>query len=395
MDLNEWISEICNDNWHCIVKRLSANDTLANRSHQAGPYLPRTTILELVPSLNVSRKNPDKKDFPAFIDSHEETKAVRLIWYNGKIVGDGTRNETRLTGWGGANSPILDPDSTGAVCIFAFPRKEGSDSDCVRIWLASSLEEEEIIEGVVGEIEPGRYFELIDGQLLDKTLRATTCFLQRSQIPAVWLTEFPSGFEIVNFVINRLGKSGGNADELLMKRRDCEFEVFQSVEREFVIPRIAGGFKSVESFLEVAGSVMNRRKSRTGRSLELHLKAIFDDAGLQYSHGQKSEGNKKPDFIFPGTEKYRDKNATQADLRMLGVKTTLKDRWRQILNEADRIPRKHLFTLQQGVSLNQFEEMKKEGITLVVPAAIRKSYEKSIRPELMTLTQFMDEVKLL
>ena len=37
-------------------------------------------------------------------------------------------------------------------------------------------------------------------------------------------------------------------------------------------------------------------------------------------------------------------------LTMLASKTTCKDRWRQILNEADRIKIKHLFTLQQGIS---------------------------------------------
>lgn len=52
---------------------------------------------------------------------------------------------------------------------------------------------------------------------------------------------------------------------------------------------------------------------------------------------------------------------------MLGAKTTCKDRWCQVLNEADRIPNKHLFTLQRGVTRNQLQEMKDEHLTLVVP----------------------------
>ena len=35
-----------------------------------------------------------------------------------------------------------------------------------------------------------------------------------------------------------------------------------------------------------------------------------------------------------------------------------KDRWRQVLNEADCIETKYLFTLQQGISKNQLREMK-------------------------------------
>ncbi len=39
---------------------------------------------------------------------------------------------------------------------------------------------------------------------------------------------------------------------------------------------------------------------------------------------------------------------------MLATKARCKDRWCQILNEADRIERKHLLTLRQGVSESQF-----------------------------------------
>lgn len=46
---------------------------------------------------------------------------------------------------------------------------------------------------------------------------------------------------------------------------------------------------------------------------------------------------------------------------MLAVKTTCKDRWRQILNEADKIHQVHLFTLQEGVSLAQYREMRGVG----------------------------------
>ena len=37
---------------------------------------------------------------------------------------------------------------------------------------------------------------------------------------------------------------------------------------------------------------------------------------------------------------------------MLAVKTTCKDRWRQILNEADKIHQVHLFTLREFLWLN-------------------------------------------
>lgn len=79
---------------------------------------------------------------------------------------------------------------------------------------------------------------------------------------------------------------------------------------------------------------------------------------------------------------------------MLAAKTTCKDRWRQILNEANRISPKHLVTLQQGVSENQFNEMIAAGVTLVVPEALHESYPKAIRPKLLTLDRYIRETKI-
>jgi len=78
---------------------------------------------------------------------------------------------------------------------------------------------------------------------------------------------------------------------------------------------------------------------------------------------------------------------------MLAVKTTCKDRWRQILNEADKIPRKHLLTLQEGVSENQFDEMTQANVMLVVPEPLIIKFPENVRPKLLTLERFIDMVR--
>jgi hypothetical protein len=80
---------------------------------------------------------------------------------------------------------------------------------------------------------------------------------------------------------------------------------------------------------------------------------------------------------------------------MLAVKTTCKDRWRQILNEASRIPRKHLLTLQEGVSEGQYAEMEEAQVVLVVPAPLHDKYPRSVRSRLLTLQDFVDHVRAL
>jgi hypothetical protein len=184
-------------------------------------------------------------------------------------------------------------------------------------------------------------------------------------------------------------------DERLMRRRDCEFSIFRSLEEDVVMPRVKEGFATVDLFVDFANSVTNRRKSRAGSSLELHAKAIFEEEVLQYSHNKISEGAKRPDFLFPSVRAYRDGAFPAEKLQMLAVKTTCKDRWRQILNEADRIPKKHLLTLQRGVSLAQFSEMQAAGVSLVVPKQLHDSYENSIRGQLLSLEQFISTAKAL
>ena len=76
----------------------------------------------------------------------------------------------------------------------------------------------------------------------------------------------------------------------------------------------------------------------------------------------------------------------------MGAKTTCKDRWRQVLNEANRIDTKFLFTLQQGISKNQLKEMKHEHLILVVPQAYKKFFDKEYQDEIYTLSSFINFV---
>jgi type II restriction enzyme len=168
----------------------------------------------------------------------------------------------------------------------------------------------------------------------------------------------------------------------------AEFELFKVIENDRYRTRIETPFESVEELIEVANTILNRRKSRAGKSLEHHLSEIFRYFEILFSTQVVTEDNKKPDFVFPNIESYYDSKFDESKLTMLAAKTTCKDRWRQILNEADRIKIKHLFTLQQGISKNQIEEMTKYNVCLVVPKQHLDSYPTSSRSVIMTLEDF-------
>ncbi len=396
VDLATWMDNYSSKGWYWYVKRLSGNDTLLNRTHQAGPYIPGQVADELAPSVRRSTLLNPRKWFRVSIDSHLLEENVSAIWYNNRIIRDGTRDECRITNWGGSSSPVLDPDSTGSIFILAFHKTGNQDADEVRVWLCTDLEQEDLVENRIGPVEPGARIFIVHSSTgvlpqisYGRSQKPTSCHLSTAEIPPAWLDTFPSAIEIAQKAISLRPARGRSADDRLMQRKSCEYDVFRSVEEQHVLPQIRQGFSSVEEFLELASSIANRRKSRAGKSLEFQTKAVFDEEHVRYSHGEVSELNKKPDFLFPSARVYHNSAKGAKNLYMLAVKTTCKDRWRQILNEADKIPVKHLLTVQEGISENQFREMRAADVILVVPRSLHSQYIPAIRPQLLTLEDFI------
>jgi len=78
---------------------------------------------------------------------------------------------------------------------------------------------------------------------------------------------------------------------------------------------------------------------------------------------------------------------------MLAVKRTCRDRWRQVLTEADRIDQKHLFTFQPGISEHQTAEMYGAGVRLVLPQSLFSSFTDRQIPYLINLGDFIEYVR--
>ena len=78
---------------------------------------------------------------------------------------------------------------------------------------------------------------------------------------------------------------------------------------------------------------------------------------------------------------------------MLGAKSTLKDRWRQVLSEAERIEHKHLLTLEPGISENQTDEMRAKHLQLVIPRALHSTYRLTQQAWLISVADFIPVVR--
>ena len=398
-DFARWMTEFARSDRVWYAKRLSGNDTLANGTHQAGPYIPRDFLNSRFPSLYQPEEPNPEVWFELFVDSHSVRRTVRAVWYNNSLRG-GTRNESRLTNFGGASSPLLDPENTGALAIFAFKRVHDADSTDCRVWICRDQTEAERAEDLIGPVDPAHSViwspEL--GTASERAEAPIRCWLQPHEIPPGWIESFPSGAEILEKAVALSPKHRDlDPDARLLARRECEYQVFRSIEEAVELPGIRTGFDTIDQFVTRAQSVLQRRKVRAGRSLELHVRQILREEQLSedhhFSYGAESEPRRRPDFLFPSQADYRDPDFPATRLRMLAVKTTCKDRWRQVLNEAARIPIKHLLTLQEGVSENQFREMTESGVRLVVPKRLVKRFPPGVRTELTTLDGFLEDVR--
>jgi hypothetical protein len=259
-----------------------------------------------------------------------------------------------------------------------------------------------LIEDRIGPVDPGQFVDNRSpmwGPDLFSQREQGSCWLGRDKLPTDWLIKFPAASEIVRKVVEMRPCARHTPDQRLLRRRECEYELFRSLEEAIELPAVSSGFNSIEAFVDRAQSILQRRKARSGRSLELHLREIFLEErlieGRHFSHQPISENTKKPDYLFPSEAAYRDPSFPAERLRMLAVKTTCKDRWRQILNEADRVGTKHLLTLQEGVSPNQFAEMQSAKVRLVVPEKIKNAYPESMRSEIQSVEDFITDIRAL
>jgi hypothetical protein len=212
---------------------------------------------------------------------------------------------------------------------------------------------------------------------------------------------FPSTREFSDFSRRHAPPTNAldDPDEALLNWLETEERLFRAHEARLVGERVRTGFlrsegeADVDAFVRYSLTVHNRRKSRAGNAFENHVEEILHIWGLRYERGARTEGRSKPDFLLPGRAEYLDLSFPVERLVVLGAKTTCKDRWRQVLDEAMRVSEKHLLTIEAGISQDQTSTMRDRRLQLVVPHAIHATYAPVQRKWLWTLRTFLEFAK--
>lgn len=368
-----------------FCKFLSANDTGLTGGHQAGIYISKPAVPILFDEVGVKGQNKEKWVKVKWCNDFETD--TRFIYY-----GKGTRNEYRITNFG-HGFPFLRPEYTGALFVFV----QMADENYEGFVLNTEDEINQFLESF--GLSPAETNRLIDIHNITPEAKEKQ---EIDRFISDLVVDFPSSEEmsaaarmIQDTVYNHIELVKTNPDRKLLDWTDAEYRLFRALEFARYGEMITRGFDSVETFVNVANQVLNRRKSRAGKSLEHHLSALFDGNGLQYQEQAVTEGNKKPDFLFPSQAAYHNMSYPTEKLISLAAKTTCKDRWRQVINEANRLrgQSKFLCTLQQGISAAQMDEMQEEKVILVVPKPYIATYPKEKQDRIWTLSKFIDYVK--
>jgi len=363
---------------------ITGNDAGTTGSHQAGFYIPKNAAPLLFGTECKRGENKEKWVTIKWQDDIET--ASRFIYYGQK-----TRNEYRITRFG-KNFEFLQDKYVGSLIVIA-------EMD-VDYYKAFVLESEDDIESFLS------YFNLSTeqtNQIIDLTQAHDEGDMLRLAIMERIkdLQEFPMTYEMGKMaqdIYNRLNnvtpeQIRKTPDKILMSWYSAEWELFRSLEEKVYKPVYTQPFADCQSLIDFSNKILNRRKSRAGKSLEHHLSAIFSAEDLVFEEQAVTEENKKPDFLFPNSECYHNFEFPAEDLTVLGAKTTCKDRWRQVTTEADRVDEKYLFTLQPGISRNQLKEMASEKVLLVVPEDHIQTFPKEYQGSLSTLSGFINLVR--
>ena len=368
-----------------FTKFLAANDTGLTGGHQAGIYISKPSVHILFDEPGVKGQNKEKWVKVKWQDDFETD--TRFIYY-----GQGTRNEYRITNFG-KGFPFLRAEYTGALFVIT-----KIDNENYKGYVLNTEDEINEFLSAFG-LTPAETNRLIELSRTDASLREQAAI---DRFISGLTVDFPSS-DVMSSAARAISYAAvlnktitmTDPDKAILQWTDQEYKLFRALEQARYGDMVARGFSTVDDFVALANQVLNRRKSRAGKSLEHHLAAIFNENHIRFTAQAVTEGNKRPDFIFPSEEAYHDFSFPVSKLTSLAAKTTCKDRWRQILNEADRLRdgRKYLCTLQQGISSMQMDEMEAEKVTLVVPKAYISTYPRDKQDRIWSLHTFVDHVK--
>ena len=368
-----------------FLKFISPNDVGLTGGHQYGYYLPKDDRVRPV----FTPQPPTKGE--------NHTHPIKILWQNGRLTdsnvkwyGRGTRREYRITGFG-RDFQFISHLAVGDLLVLIPEENQKRFHGYV-------LDQEDDIDEITAQLgaSPTRSWFVYQRDVVALESE-DDCIEKGFKKFIVGLTAFPPVERFSAHTLALLQECVKDfhrlsADVGILRSVDAEFDLFRAVERQVCGPLLVRAFTEIDDFIATAQTILQRRKSRAGKSLENHVEHFLKAANIPHEMQPTIQG--EPDCVIPSTAAYNDVNYPSDRLFILGVKRTCRDRWRQVVNEGKRIESKHIFTLEKGISGKQLTEMRDSGVTLVVPEPLHRQFPPDERKHVvMSFEGFIDGVK--
>ena len=180
---------------------------------------------------------------------------------------------------------------------------------------------------------------------------------------------------------------------------DRQFKIFKQYERRLIAAKLIDlliGNRTNISIEELAEIIITRiddvyklmletsqsRRSRVGKSFEIHIAAMMKDGDIPFTE-QPIISKRRPDFVLPDIEVSIDQSL------ILAAKTTLRERWQQVINET-QYRQIFLATVDDKVTSSVIEGLESVGVNLVVPESLKSSQDTEYQnyPNVWTFKDF-------
>lgn len=410
------IASLLDDASLIFLKKLSRNDRswADGRSHQNGVLIPKEVrdtdfFSPFIPNTDV--RFSDVR-FSIYWPESDVSTESRYIYYKSK-------NEYRLTRIPKEEFAGLSP---GSFLLISKHRREGT-----YIWKAITIdslsEEYDYIERRL-ELPIDFLWKIIDPRLLQERITPEIEEIFSEIFSAVEngtlanlieIYKLPSTNEIAKEAREEYLISTDNAslnpfvisnpgDALREITKHRQFEIFKKYERRLIAAKLIDllindraniTIEKLVSIIitriydvyEVMLRASQARRSRVGRSFEDHIAVMMKDGDVPFTE-QPIIGKRRPDFALP-----RIRFSVGQSL-ILTAKTTLRERWQQVINETKGRPI-YLATVDDRVTSSVIEDLGSAGVYLVVPEALKFSEDTEYRryPHVLTFTDFFNNTK--
>lgn len=417
-DIQRWIGK----SHQLFIKKLSRNDCGwaegPENGHQNGVYIPRpireSNFFPLLKNVNPKKPHIFEAQLEVLWAATGEIKTSNLKHYSNKGP------EMHFTGVPKDEFAGLTPASLLIGGILHEPAGKASHWFMV---VDSAMEEVELIEAMFdlgadfhyGLFNPSDALKIQKDeteQLIDElnhalktgTLAAFIASVSKMPAPEILAAEAQGVF----LQQNQIGdlspyEMDAPGDAIMKISRDIEYSLYKRAERRYraaeVIRIISGGGGDIVSSV-VHGfpdldatflSASQHRKSRAGRSFEQHIARLLRDGRIAFEE-QAVTGGRRPDFVLPSLAVLKTEKRTFEDAMVLSAKTTLRERWKQVVMEKFNCAL-FLATVDDRVSADAINDMSNQGIHLVVPESLKKSKETCYKDKtnVITFREFFNE----